>query len=127
MQEIILQYLYQYSPLACMIIMTIFTLAKTIRKFQEVDVNSPIAFFENRMNKKLDETINSFKSYCLEQNTINQQLHEQLLQAQEEANKAKEEAIELSNKLQEEFKAHRELLNKVITEDVEIKADLRRK
>lgn len=126
----ILDYITMYSPTVLCIFMVIFNLARTLKSFKKVDdslmkvnVEYPIKALETRLEAKYD----SIKQALDNQNTINQQLQEQLIQAQLEAKEANKKCEDLHEQLLTEFKEHRELLNKVISNDVEIKADFRRK
>ena len=125
----ILDYITMYSPAIFCAFMTIFTFAKTLRSFKKVDdgllkvnVDYPIKALENKLEVKYDLIKQSLDN----QNTINLQLQEQLIQAQLEAKEANKKCEELHEQLIAEFKEHRELLNKIIVNDVEIKADFRR-
>lgn len=125
----ILDYITMYSPTVLCMIMVIFNLARTLKSFKKVDdslmkvnVDYPIKALETRLEAKYD----SIKQALDNQNTINLQLQEQLIQAQLEAKEANKKCEDLHEQLLTEFKEHRELLNKVIRNDVEIKADFRR-
>ena len=125
----ILDYITMYSPTILCLLMVIFNLARTLKSFKKVDdslmkvnVDYPIKALETRLEAKYD----SIKQALDNQNTINLQLQEQLIQAQLEAKEANKKCEDLHEQLLTEFKEHRELLNKVIRNDVEIKADFRR-
>ena len=125
----ILDYITMYSPTILCVFMTIFNLARTLKSFKRVDdsllkvnVDPPIKALETKLEAKYD----SIKQSLDNQNIINLQLQEQLLQAQLEAKEANAKCEALHEQLITEFKEHRELLNKVIRNDVEIKADFRR-
>ena len=125
----ILNYITMYSPTILCVFMTIFNLARTLKSFKRVDnsllkvnVDPPIKTLETKLEAKYD----SIKQSLDNQNIINLQLQEQLLQAQLEAKEANAKCEALHEQLIAEFKEHRELLNKVIRNDVEIKADFRR-
>ena len=118
MKEIILM----YSPTILTFVLALFNVIKTIKGLNVVDPQPHIKSLENRLDIKYENLLEKIEA----QEKANELLSEQLELEKERCNAFETLIVEIDQNIKDKFERQNEMLTKIVREDVEIKADLRR-
>lgn len=111
-----------YIPTLVTVILTIFMIVRTIKGLNLVDAAPHVERLSKNLEIKYSVLMDKFRL----QEEKNFRLEQQIIENQKRAEEAESKLIALESSINDKFAHQTDLLTKIITEDVEMRADMRR-